>query len=224
MKRLWVSLVIATLALVTIGAPRASDAQIGQLIKQRAAKKASERKDKMDSTLVHAADKAVDSTLEKSGRGVDTVVSKGSVAFDTVLNRTGSAVSSAGKALTGGGGSSDHIAADLASGRAVIKSIQFAADSDEPTPASDGVLKSLAKALMATQGPYLIEGHVDPGSDPGAAQGVSQRRAAAVKARLVALGVPEGRLFAMGFGATRPATGNASATTGNARIEVAKMQ
>jgi outer membrane protein OmpA-like peptidoglycan-associated protein len=42
-----------------------------------------------------------------------------------------------------------------------------------------------------------------------------------VKSRLVALGVSEARLFAMGYGVTQPLSPNAS---DNARIAVAKMK
>ena len=223
MRRLYTAMLAAGLAIGVLGVPAVASAQLGSIIKQRAQKKVTDRKQAAESTLVHATDKAVDSTLEKTGRAVDTVVSKGSVVMDTVINKTSSAVGSAGKALKGGGGS-DHIAADLATGRAVVAGIKFTTGGTDPTSGSEGALRSLAKALMATQGPYLIEGHVDASGDPAADQTLSQARATAVKAKLVAAGVPEGRLFAMGFGSTRPATGNSSTTSGNARIEVAKMQ
>ena len=224
MRRLYSAMFAAALVIATVGVPHAASAQLGSIIKQRAQKKVTDRKEAAESTLVHATDKAVDSTLEKTSRGVDTVVSKGSVVMDTVINKTSRGVSTAGKAIVGKGGSSDHIAADLATGRVVVEGIKFTTGGTDPTSGSDGTIRSLAKALLATEGTYLVEGHVDASGDPGVDQTLSQGRAAAVKAKLVAAGVPEGRLFAMGFGSTRPASGNSSTTSGNARIEVAKMQ
>ena len=60
---------------------------------------------------------------------------------------------------------------------------------------------------------------------PAAAQALSEQRAKAVKARLVAGGVPAARLLAVGYGATRPAEGNANGNAnGNARIELTRAQ
>ena len=222
-RRAWCRAAMMFLALAL--APNVSSAQLGRAIKERAAKKVAARKEAADSTIMHAADKAVDSTLEKTGRGVDNVVDKSAVVLDTVMNRTESGVATAGRALTSGGGAPDRIATDLATGRAVIRSIVFAPGSDQPSARSEEVFKRLARALGASQGTYLIEGHVDATSDPAADQALSQRRAASVKARLVAAGVAEGRLFTMGFGSQRPATdADAGGPTGNGRIEVAKMQ
>ncbi len=50
----------------------------------------------------------------------------------------------------------------------------------------------------------VIEGHTDASGSPKLNQQLSQRRADAVKAYFVAHGFPAGRLRAVGYGATRP--------------------
>jgi outer membrane protein OmpA-like peptidoglycan-associated protein len=67
---------------------------------------------------------------------------------------------------------------------------------------------------------YLIEAHTDDSGDPAANQALAEQRAVAVKAVLVAEGIPTGRLFAMAYGAMRPATDGGAA----ARFEFARMQ
>jgi hypothetical protein len=66
---------------------------------------------------------------------------------------------------------------------------------------------------------FLIEAHVD-GKQSAAAQALSEQRAAAVKAALVAAGSSPIQLAAVGHGATRPIAGAKS----SARIEIARTQ
>jgi outer membrane protein OmpA-like peptidoglycan-associated protein len=109
----------------------------------------------------------------------------------------------------------------LGRGRLVLREIRFAPRSDRMDPASDFVLRELARALAASPGVFLIEGHTDAMRDAVLAQHLSEQRAVAVKTRLVSEGVAAGRLLAVGYGAARPAPrGNRH----NARIEVARLQ
>ena len=114
-----------------------------------------------------------------------------------------------------------EISTRLASGRAVFDDVRFVTGADQLDPSASEVLKHLAAAIVATPGTFLIEGHTDPIPPPGDAQGLAQRRAAAVKAQLAANGVPAERLLAVGYGATRP---NAANPQAGARIEIVRAQ
>jgi outer membrane protein OmpA-like peptidoglycan-associated protein len=206
---------------VALGCSRRADAQVIEQIKQRAKQRADARKKKLDSTMVQSAGQVIDSSVEKTGRGVDAVVNTAGTVVDTVLNKTEHGVS--GVFNQRDGDAAGKLAAQLAKyGRAVVPELEFQAKSDTLTPAGERVVKQLATALQAIPGVFLIEGYTEPGSDPGADQALSERRAEAVKERLVVLGIPVTRLFRIGYGATRPLVNGA--TTILARIEVAKMQ
>lgn len=208
-----VAIVLALLA----ATPLAADGQgVLKRIKEDAAKKAAERKAKAEENAVGTASRMTDSTLEKTGRGVDATVNKVGTVVDTAMNKTERGITNA---VSGGG--PDKIATDLADdGRAIVRELKWAADGAELAPDANAVVKRIAKALKATDKIYLVEVHTDAGADAAASQALSDQRAAALKAKLVAEGVPAGRLFAMGFGGTRAPTDGGVA----ARIELAKMQ
>ena len=118
----------------------------------------------------------------------------------------------------------DHPAAlaqQLAQGRLVLREIRFAPGSDRINQSSATVLRDLAQALIENAGVFLIEGHTDAALDGGSAQLLSERRAVAVKARLVSEGVAAGRLLAVGYGASRSRRDDGRH---NARIEVTRVQ
>lgn len=209
--RKWTFVVIALLA-----SPQPSRGQVIKTIKEHAAKKVGQHKQAADSTIVHAADKAVDSTLAKTGRPLDSLVSRGSAVVDTTLNRTEQTLS-AGVGRLGGGG--DHIVADLASGRVSLAELRFIEGTDRLDSTAMPVLQRLADALQTSAGNYLVEAHVASSGNPTADMQLSQRRAVAVKGALISLGVPPERLFAMGYGAAPNDPGQPPA-----RIEVARMQ
>jgi outer membrane protein OmpA-like peptidoglycan-associated protein len=112
----------------------------------------------------------------------------------------------------------DELAARLAAGRAMVDLLMFIGATDTLDPSSDATLNRLAGALAATPGTFLVEAHVPPSGDVLADQSLTDRRAVAVRAALIAAGVPASRLVAMGFGATR--SSNASQ---RARIELSRM-
>ncbi len=203
------------------GSARA-DAQVWKHIRDSVTKRADAHKKAVDSSLVHTAVGAADSTLEKTQRGVGAVLTTSGSLVDTALNRTERSVSSV---FHGRDSTSERLKADVARGRAVVPGIVFAPSAAVLDSTAKKPLHLLAQAITA-QAPaaFLIEGHTDPSGDPAADQALSEQRAAAVKTALVALGVPSAHLFSMGYGATRPLATSSGAAPSSARIEVARMQ
>ncbi len=136
-----------------------------------------------------------------------------------VADAAGEVVDTAVKSVVGGPQGNQDLAAELASGRVVPSGLRFVEGTAQVDPSSGPLVAQLAAAVMANAGQYLIEAHVD-GTDPSAAQSLSNQRAGAVKAALVANGVPAAQLMAVGYGTTRPIQGAAS----SARIEIARTQ
>lgn len=198
--------------------PRAADAQIWKTIKDHAKKKAAEKTAEAATRVVETSNGVVDSSLTKTGRGVDTLVNKAGNVVDTAMNKTERGVSSTAKSFTGAGGG-DKIKASLVAGRLVLADLKFAPGSAEVSTDGGKTLDKVAKAILSTDVTYLVESHATDGADAAANQSLSEKRGSAVKARLVAAGVPGTRLFVMSYGDTRPA---ASGTSN--RIEIAKMQ
>jgi len=196
-----------TIALLVASATATApaEAQVWKKVKSSVAQRVDARKHKADSAVVRAAAGVVDSTLAQGNRVVDAGATHVGEATSAAINRTERGVVSA---FTAGGSRSmaNRFASDLAgAGRATaLHGADFAPGSAELQTAIEPTLKAIATALKAGSASYLIEGHTDPSGDAAADQALSERRAAAVKARLVALGVPASRLFATGLGATRP--------------------
>jgi outer membrane protein OmpA-like peptidoglycan-associated protein len=96
----------------------------------------------------------------------------------------------------------------------------FVASTAKLAPESDAAATEFAEFLRAkpTFTRIRIEGNVAEG-DSGAAQTLSQARARAVAAKLVALGVECARLLPVGFGKMKPVASAAGAAA-NTRIEI----
>jgi outer membrane protein OmpA-like peptidoglycan-associated protein len=114
----------------------------------------------------------------------------------------------------------------VADGRVVTQGILFDTGSDLLRPESTPTLKEIGAMLQ--EHPELklrIEGHTDNVGQTAANQTLSEKRAAAVKAWLVAQGVEARRLEAKGFGQTRPVAGNETpeGRQNNRRVELVKM-
>jgi outer membrane protein OmpA-like peptidoglycan-associated protein len=67
-----------------------------------------------------------------------------------------------------------------------------------------------------------VEGHTDDRGTEAANQALSERRAAAVRAAIIAEGILPERVLAVGYGESRPAESNQSAAgrSHNRRVEV----
>lgn len=216
-------------AAVFLFAASSAKAQVWKKIKEQTKEKVDKRVEKSEEHVVTRTGQLVDSTVEKTGRGVDSVVSKTGAVVDTVLNTTERGISNAAGAVAGAFKGTDDdeakLAEDLGDGRATVLGIRFAAGTDQLDASSTAAIKRAAKVLAALEGTFLVEGHVAASADPAGDQALSERRAAAVKARLVAEGVPITRLFSMGFGGMRAPPPAGAAETPNAeRIELSRMQ
>ncbi|CAN5822527.1 hypothetical protein BH11MYX2_BH11MYX2_26260 [soil metagenome] len=110
-------------------------------------------------------------------------------------------------------------------GRVRMYGITFDTDSDHIKTESKPTLEQLVAAAKAEPTWKLgIEGHTDSTGTPEHNQGLSDKRAAAVKAYLVKAGIAAVRLTTTGFGATKPVATNDTSLgrSQNRRVEVVK--
>lgn len=125
-----------------------------------------------------------------------------------------------------GVGTEDQITNELQdSGRSRVYGINFDSDSDHIKDESKPTLDKIVAMLKAKPDWKLtIEGHTDSTSTPAHNQDLSERRAAAVKAYLVAAGIDSARLKTAGYGATKPVAPNDTALgrSQNRRVELTR--
>lgn len=100
--------------------------------------------------------------------------------------------------------------------------IEFPSGGSSISVASEPVLDLAARAAADCPGTLRVEGHTDSTGNTALNQTLSLSRAESVRAALIARGVPEDRLVAAGYGATRPVGDNKSETgrARNRRIEI----
>ena len=113
-----------------------------------------------------------------------------------------------------------------AQGRVRLYGINFDTDSDRLRPDASPTLDQLKAALAANPGwRIVVEGHTDSTSTAAHNLDLSARRAAAVKAYLVAGGIPAARLETKGLGQDQPAAPNDTALgrAQNRRVEVVRQ-
>ena len=188
--------------------------QFLQRITGHAKRAASDVASNTTTSVADATGDVIGNTLQTGGE----VVKSGAGA---VTGAAGKQVAGVGKVLGARQDSKDpeDIAAALAQGRVVLRGLRFTEGTAILEPSSGALISQIAGALARTPGQFLIEAHVDGKHSP-AAQALSEQRAAAVKAALVAAGSSPMQLAAVGYGATRPIPGAKS----NARVEIARTQ
>ena len=108
--------------------------------------------------------------------------------------------------------------------RAVVPEVRFDGAHDTLVASSDYAIRELARVLVTLPGDFLIEAHTASSGNPGVDLLRSDRRAAAVKSRLVHYGFPSARLVTMGYGATkRPQSLPNGRPAPEDRIEVSRI-
>lgn len=104
-----------------------------------------------------------------------------------------------------------------------LRGVNFDFDRAEIRPASRPILDQAAQRLNQCPGERLqVEGHTDSIGADAYNQGLSERRARAVRDYLVSRGVSGSRITAAGFGESRPIASNDTAEGRflNRRVEV----
>lgn len=122
--------------------------------------------------------------------------------------------------------SADQMAGEIKrSGRVAVYGINFDTGKAALRPDSEGVLSEILKLVKANPvWKMRVEGHTDNVGRGAANQALSQQRAEAVVAWLVARGVDAARLSAVGLGDGKPLADNASeeGRAKNRRVELVK--
>lgn len=125
------------------------------------------------------------------------------------------------------GGIQNQLSDDLEKfGRARVYGINFDTDSDHIKDESKPTLDKIVALLKAKSDWKLsIEGHTDSVSTPQHNQGLSERRAAAVKNYLTTAGIEGARLTTIGYGQGKPVASNDNAIgrAQNRRVELVKQ-
>jgi outer membrane protein OmpA-like peptidoglycan-associated protein len=178
-------------------------------------------KRKASEVAVGTTTQVADATGEVIGKTMETGGQVVTSSAGAITGAAGGQVQDVGKALGASQDGKDpaDVAAALAQGRAVLRGLRFTEGTAILEPSSGPLIGQIAGALARTPGQFLIEAHVDGKQSP-AAQALSEQRAAAVKAALVAAGSSPMQLAAVGYGASRPVPGAKQ----SARIEIARTQ
>jgi OmpA-OmpF porin, OOP family len=111
-------------------------------------------------------------------------------------------------------------------GKIVANGIRFATGKTDILPESMGIINEIY--TLMDEHPDLklsIEGHTDSVGEEAMNQTLSEKRAGAVKEKLVSMGIDASRLESKGWGETNPVDNNASpeGRANNRRVEFVKM-
>lgn len=114
----------------------------------------------------------------------------------------------------------------MADGKFVTRGILFDVNKATIKPESMGVINQIIKMMKKHEDLRLsIQGHTDSDGDKDFNQGLSEKRAAAVKRILVESGIDASRLETKGFGESKPVADNSTpeGKANNRRVEFVKI-
>ncbi|MDP4218414.1 MAG: OmpA family protein [Bacteroidota bacterium] len=124
------------------------------------------------------------------------------------------------------GGSMNMIGQKFTDAKIITHGINFDIDKATIKPESMGTLNMIVKILQGNPDlKFEIDGHTDNTGNAPHNLALSQQRADAAKAQLVAMGIDASRLTTKGFGDSRPIADNSTVEgkANNRRIEFVKM-
>ena len=190
-------------ALIALGivlgtaAPTRAEAQFLSRVKERVKQKAAERKAQTEESVLNRAAEPADSAMAKLLTPVDSLAARAGGQAGAVVGRLG---------RRGGGQAEEEtrLREELAAGQPALPAVGFEPGPTTIGPSSEVSLKALAAVMSDSPGVFLIQARADPGVSPQDATQLAQARATAIKAWLVANGIPAERVFAAGDGAAAP--------------------
>jgi outer membrane protein OmpA-like peptidoglycan-associated protein len=118
------------------------------------------------------------------------------------------------------GGCDSHQAT---SSRLLLSAASFEPGSAELPEALIRPLRVIGEALRDERAVVRVEVHTDASGGEEAARTLSQRRAEAIRAFLVSVGVDPYRVLAAGMGASRPIVPSNPLAPGNRRVEIVRL-
>ena len=111
-------------------------------------------------------------------------------------------------------------------GKIIANGIRFDVGKASIRPESMGIINEIVELMEKHSDlKFSVEGHTDSDGNDELNKELSQKRAESVMQEMVALGISEDRLQAMGWGESKPITGNVSSEdkANNRRVEFVKL-
>ncbi|NOY37709.1 MAG: OmpA family protein [Chlorobi bacterium] len=111
-------------------------------------------------------------------------------------------------------------------GKIIASGIRFETGKADVLPESMGIINEIYNLM--TQHPEVrisVEGHTDDAGDDAMNQALSEKRAEAVRSKLVSMGIDASRLASKGWGESKPVTDNSTpeGRANNRRVEFVKL-
>lgn len=124
------------------------------------------------------------------------------------------------------GGGMNMLGKKFTDAKIITHGINFDVNKSVIKPESMGTLNSIVKIMQDNpEIKFQVGGHTDSDGDDASNMTLSQRRADAVMAQLISMGIDATRLTAKGFGETKPIADNTTfeGKANNRRVEFVKM-